>query len=86
LLRLRERAWSIATGLVCGALLALATVVLVVRGGPNMGAHLGLLAVYLPGYSVSVAGAVVGFVYAAAIGALAGWLAARLYNLFARAA
>ncbi len=83
LLRLRERAWMIATGLVCGVLLGAATLVLVVRGGRNVGAHLGLLSVYLPGYSVSVLGSVVGFVYACVIGGALGWLAGRLYNLFA---
>lgn len=83
LLRLRERAWMIATGLVCGVLLGAATLVLVVRGGPQVGAHLGLLSVYLPGYSVTVLGSVVGFLYAAVIGGAMGWLAGRLYNLFA---
>jgi hypothetical protein len=83
LLRLRERAWMIATGLVCGVLLGAATLVLVVRGGPRVGAHLGLLSVYLPGYSVTVLGSVVGFVYAFFIGGALGWLAGRLYNLFA---
>lgn len=85
LLRLRERAWMIATGLVCGVLLGAATLVLVVRGGPQVGAHLGLLSVYLPGYSVTVLGSVVGFLYAAIIGGALGWLAGRLYNLFAHA-
>lgn len=84
LLRLRVRAWTVASGLVVGLLLGLATLVLVLRGGETVGPHLGLLSVYLPGYSVSVGGSVVGFVWGAAIGAALGWLAARLYNLFAR--
>lgn len=82
--RLRERAWGISAGLVCGFLLAAATIVLVIRGGPHVGAHLGLLSVYLPGYSVTVLGALLGFIYAAVIGGALGWLAARLYNLFSR--
>lgn len=84
LMRVRERAWAIATGLVLGLLLALATIVLVARGGPNVGEHLGLLAVYLPGYSVSYGGAVVGFAYAFVFGGVLGGLTGRLYNLFAR--
>ena len=83
LLRLRERAWMIATGFVCGVLLGAATLVLVIRGGRNVGAHLGLLSVYLPGYSVTVLGSIVGFIYAFIIGGALGWLAGRLYNIFA---
>ena len=64
--------------------LGAATLVLVLRGGPQMGAHLGLLSVYLPGYSVSYVGTIVGFVYAFFVGGALGWLAGRLYNLFAR--
>ena len=85
LLRLRERAWMIATGLVCGVLLGAATLVLVIRGGRRVGQHLGLLSVYLPGYSVTVLGSIVGFVYAFVIGGALGWLAGRLYNKFAHA-
>lgn len=83
--RVRERAWGVAAGLVCGFLLSAATLILVVRGGRRVGAHLGLLSVYLPGYSVTVLGIFVGFVYAAVIGGAVGWLAGRLYNLFSRA-
>ena len=66
--RLRVRAWAIAAGLVGGVALGAATLVLVLRGGPQMGAHLGLLSVYLPGYSVSYVGTIVGFVYAFFVG------------------
>ena len=83
LLRLRERAWMIAMGLVCGVLLGSATLILVIRGGRNVGAHLGLLSVFLPGYSVTVLGSIVGFVYAFIIGGALGWLTGRLYNIFA---
>lgn len=43
------RAWAIAAGMVGGVALGAATLVLVLRGGPQMGAHLGLLSVYLAG-------------------------------------
>ncbi len=84
LLRLRERAWAVATGLVCGVVLGGGTIVLVLRGGSNVGAHLGLLSVYLPGYSVTAVGAALGFGYAFVIGGVLGWLAGRLYNVLAR--
>ncbi len=84
LLRVRERAWGIAFGLTCGVLLGVATLVLVVRGGSNVGAHLGLLSVFLPGYSVTYFGSAIGFTYAFVIGTVLGWLTGRLYHLFAR--
>jgi hypothetical protein len=55
LLKLNARAWGIALGLLLGLGLALATIVLVFRGGAAVGPHLSLVAVFLPGYSVSIA-------------------------------
>jgi hypothetical protein len=55
---------------------------LVVRGGPDVGAHLGLLSVFLPGYAVTAIGSIVGFAYAFVIGYAMGWIAARVYNAF----
>ena len=60
-----------------------ATIVLVIRGGPNMGQHLNLLGVFLPGYSVSVGGAFIGFVYAFVLGYALGRLVGAVYNRFA---
>jgi hypothetical protein len=59
-----EQGWGIAVGLLLGLTLMIATIVLVLKGGPNVGAHLGLLRVYFPGYSVTFPGSLVGFVYA----------------------
>lgn len=80
ILRLNARAWGIAMGLLLGGTLFLATNILVLRGGPNVGAHLGLLAVYLPGYRVSFIGSLIGFVYAFVIGYGLGRLIGGLYN------
>ena len=66
--RLNARAWGIAVGLLMGLGLLIATNLLVIRGGPNVGAHLGLLSVYFPGYSVTVIGSFIGFVYAFVLG------------------
>ena len=78
MLRLNSKAWGVATGLLGGLTLLVATIVLVVRGGENVGQHLGLLSVYLPGYRVTVLGAFLGFVYVFvfgyAIGRLIGWI------------
>jgi hypothetical protein len=80
LARLNARAWGIAMGLLLGGGLFLATIVLVVRGGPDVGAHLGLLRAYFPGYSVTVIGSFVGFVYGFVVGYALGRLIGLVYN------
>jgi hypothetical protein len=80
LLRLNARAWGIGMGLLLGVLLFLATNVLVIRGGENVGQHLGLLSIYLPGYSVSFIGSVIGFVYAFVGGYALGRIIGGVYN------
>lgn len=60
--------------------LFLATIVLVIEDGPNRGAHLGLLRVYFPGYSVTWLGAFIGFVYAFVGGYAIGRTVATIYN------
>ena len=66
--RLNARAWGIAFGLLAGGGLFLATAILVIRGGPDPGAHLSLLSNYFPGYRVTWAGSFLGFVYAFVLG------------------
>ena len=80
LLRANEQGWGIAIGLLAGLGLFLATVVLVLKGGPNPGPHLGLLRIYFPGYSVTGFGSVVGFVYAFVVGYGIGRTIATIYN------
>jgi hypothetical protein len=80
LLRMNARAWGIGMGLLLATGLFLATNILVLKGGPNMGQHLGLLAIYLPGYSVSFLGSVIGFVYAFVGGYALGRLVGLVYN------
>ena len=86
LARLHARAWGIAAGSMLGLTLFVATIVLVVKGGADMGQHLALLAVFLPGYTVSLSGACIGFVYLFVIGYAFGRLTGTLYNYFARQA
>ena len=45
-----------------------------------MGLHLGLLSNFFPGYSVTWAGAFIGFFYGALSGAVIGWSVAWVYN------
>ncbi|SRR5713101_1887218 len=78
--RANEQGWGIAIGLLLGMGLFLATIVLVVKGGPNPGPHLGLLRIYFPGYSVTGIGSVIGFVYAFVGGYAIGRTVATIYN------
>ncbi len=68
LVRAGARAWGIATGLVLGFGLFAATLVLVIKGGPEKGAHLGRLSQVFPGYDVTVGGAFLGLLYAFVVG------------------
>ncbi|MFN0178745.1 MAG: hypothetical protein ACKVZ0_08060 [Gemmatimonadales bacterium] len=78
--RLNGRAWGLATGLLSGAVLFFATNFLVLKGGQNPGAHLNLLRVFFPGYSVSFLGSLVGFIYAFVVGYATGRLIGAVYN------
>lgn len=84
LVRLNGGAWGLAFGLLLGVGLFLATVVLVLRGGEDVGPHLRLLDQYLPFYSVSYAGAAVGFVDAFVLGYAIGRTLCAVYNRAAR--
>ena len=68
LVRVNARAWGLATGLLSALALFAATNVLVIKGGEDVGSHLGRLSNVLPGYSVTFVGSLVGFVYAFVIG------------------
>ena len=83
LMRLNARAWGIAIGLLLGGGLFLATVILVIRGGPNMGQHLSMLRAFFPGYSVSWLGACIGFIYAFVLGYGLGRIIGSVYNRLA---
>jgi len=80
LARASEQGWGLAMGLLLGLGLFLATVVLVVKGGPNPGSHLQLLANYFPGYQVTWVGAWIGFVYGFVLGYGMGRTIATIYN------
>ena len=60
--------------------LFLMTAWLVVKDGPNVGAHLRLLGNYFPGYSVTWLGSIIGFFYGAVVGGVIGWSVGTIYN------
>jgi len=74
-------ALGVATGTVAGLLLSLATLFLVIKGGPVVGPNLGLLGQFLPGYTVTGTGSLLGLFYGLTVGFLAGWGFALLRNL-----
>ncbi len=84
LARLNERAWGVAVGLMFGGGLLLATIVLVVQDGPNVGQHLSLLRSYFPGYSVTYVGSMVGFIYGFVLGYALGRTIGSVYNRLVR--
>lgn len=84
--RLKPDAFGISCGAVAGVLLFAATAVLLIKG-PQMrggvevlGPNLGLLSNYLPGYSVSWGGAVIGLAWGFGLGFLAGYVLAGFLN------
>jgi hypothetical protein len=81
--RLREGIVAIVSAVLAGFALFAATLWLVIKGGPDVGQHLGLLRAYYPGYSVTWTGSLVGLVYGALTGAVVGWSVASLYNTIA---
>ena len=84
--RLKPDAFGISCGVVAGALLFVATAVLLlkgpqIRGGQEvLGPNLGLLGEYLPGYGVSWGGAVIGLAWGFGLGFLGGWVLAGFLN------
>lgn len=78
--RLNARAWGIAFALLFGFGLLISTWVLVLEGGRVVGPHLALLRNFLPGYSVTYGGGLIGFVYGFVIGYAFGRLIGTVYN------
>jgi hypothetical protein len=75
-----QKAWGVAVGLLLGLGLLVATDVLVFKDRQPVGPHLGLLSVYLPGYSVTYVGSLIGFVYMFVIGYGIGRSVVAIYN------
>jgi len=80
LLRVSAAVHGIVTGLVGGLGIFIMTNWLVVKGGPVVGPHLGLLGQFFIGYRVTFVGSLIGFGYGFALGFVVGYLIAWLYN------
>ena len=83
LVRINGRAWGVTLGVLFGLVLFVATNLLVLQGGADMGKHLSLLHHYLPGFEVTFVGSLLGFAYAFALGFLTGRLICGVYNAVA---
>jgi hypothetical protein len=78
--KLDRTAFALAVGTVAGLALCLATLWLVIKGGPVVGPNLQLLRQYFPGYRVTTSGSIIGLVYGFGSGFVGGWLFAFLRN------
>ena len=77
-------ALAVAMGTVFALGLFLMTAFLLIKGAPpgtRVGPHLSLLSIYMPGFSVSWVGAVIGAAYTWIVGAVIGFALAVLWNL-----
>lgn len=75
---------SLVFALIGGLLVFVMTAWLLIKGGPNVGAHLQLLGQYFIGYSVTWAGSLVGFCYGALTGGIIGFAIGKIYNYIVR--
>jgi hypothetical protein len=80
LVRLSATVYGIVFGLVLGLCIFIATLWLVIRGGPVVGPNLALLGQFFLGYTVTYAGSIVGFVYGFITGFVIGFSIATVYN------
>ena len=78
--KLDRVALGCSVGAVGGIVLFLATAILLVRGGPVVGPTLSLLGQYLPGYTVTSVGSLLGLIYGFTVGWVLGWSFALLRN------
>ena len=58
--KLNGNVWGISLALVLALILFAATNILVLKGGENVGQHLGILSQYFYGYSVTFVGSLIG--------------------------
>lgn len=78
--RIQSGVLTIVCALIGGFGLFAMTAWLLIKDGPNVGLHLGLLGHYFIGYSVTWPGSLVGLFYGALVGAVFGWTIGRIYN------
>jgi hypothetical protein len=79
-INLNAQVLGITLGILSGLGIFLATNILLLKGGENMGAHLQLLGQFFYGYKVSFFGSVLGLIYGFMVGYIAGGIVAVIYN------
>lgn len=80
IIKLNAHVLGTTLGILFGFGLFAATLILVLKGGPNVGEHLQLLRNYFYGYKVTLAGSFIGGAYGFLSGYVAGCIIALIYN------
>jgi hypothetical protein len=80
MVRCNATAQGVVTGLVLGLIIFVATIWLVIKGGPVVGPHLSLLGQYFIGYRVTVVGSLIGFAWGFVVGFALGFFVTATYN------
>ncbi len=80
LMRLNATIYGIVFGLLSGLIIFVATIWLVIKGGPVVGPNLSLLNQFFIGYRVTVGGAFLGLLYGFILGFVVGFCIASIYN------
>lgn len=75
---------GVVCGIICGVVLFAMTAMLLLKGGEVVGPHLALLGQYLPGYTVTWPGSLIGLFYGLLLGFVVGFGASWLYNMISR--
>lgn len=78
--RIQAGVLAVVGALLGGIGLFVMTLWLLIKGGPQVGAHLQLLGQYFIGYSVTWRGSLVGLLYGALSGGIVGWAVGTIYN------
>ena len=80
LMRLDALIHGLVFGIVFGLIIFVATIWLVIKGGPVVGPNLALLGQFFVGYDVTIVGSLVGFMYGFVFGFAVGASIALIYN------
>jgi len=80
LMRMNATANGIVLGIVFGLIIFIATIWLVIKGGPVVGPNLALLGHFFIGYDVTGIGSLVGLVYGFITGFIIGYFVSIIYN------
>jgi hypothetical protein len=79
-LRLNGHILGFVLGFIGALIIFVATIWLVIKGGDNVGAHLGLLSHFFIGYDVTLLGSLIGAAYGFVTGYLSGLIIGSIYN------